>query len=215
MFTFLIEALLKNGSPTIHGCGSGTDAAQETPGRNLRDSLEPLVSAPSQGLQVQAGLGPCHSWQASPAAATHWRSRMAGNTLAPGREALEGIWVTERNSKVWPHQARAWDTRPGRNLTLSSLAIWRAGEDRCFTETLLFTRLFRVGGGGVSTGRLLPRGCKPAPPCTVGSGAKQITTVSSQPWCRDSVFRQTDEAFHGTVTMFRCGPVTRSSESIL
>lgn len=31
----------------------------------------------------------------------------------------------------------------------------------------------------------------------------------------DSVFRQIEEAIHGIITIFRCEPVTRSSESML
>lgn len=64
----------------------------------------------------------------------------------------------------------------------------------------------------------LQESCCPGPArlhLPVPFGAKQITTMSSLLEYSDPVFRQIDEAFHGTITIFRCEPVTRSSESIL
>lgn len=110
------------------------DTAQETPGRASSDFLEPLLSGQS------LAPGPAYAWLAGITWAlsqligwptrviSPWSSRVTGKDLASGQEALERTWVAERNFKVWPYQYRDGNTRPARNLPLSSPALRAFGE---------------------------------------------------------------------------------------
>lgn len=115
------------------------------PGRTSSDFLKPLAQA--------RAVGPGCAWPSGrPWAPACWQTPLgaefgagsAGNDLVWGQEALERTWVADRNFEVWPHQDRDWNTRPGRNLTLSWAAMSSLGEQtRKRSAGLLEVLLYR------------------------------------------------------------------------
>lgn len=141
---FLIKALLESRFLLTHSCVYGTRHSSGTLVEPRVIFLEPLAQA--------RATGPGCAWPSGrPWAPACWQmprggfgTGSAGNDLIWGQEALERTWVADRNFEVWPHQDRDWNTRPGRNLTLSWAAMSPLGEQtRKRSAGLLEVLLYR------------------------------------------------------------------------